>query len=119
MILGLEGEKSVEFFLVPAVAFHHVQFPHASACEHNRHIVTGEDGKLVVTQVDVLVPVVSLMTESAGPQTDLGEPPEQTWQFENNKSCATRTTSLLNFPSRNVRHGMSCQDLIIETIGMK
>ena len=62
MILGLEGEKSVEFFLVPAVAFHHVQFPHASACEHNQHIVTGEDGKLRATQVDVLVPIVSLVT---------------------------------------------------------
>ena len=40
MIFGLKGEKSVEFLLVPAVAFHYVQFPHTSAWEHNQHIVT-------------------------------------------------------------------------------
>ena len=76
MILGLEGEKSVEFFLVPAVAFHHVQFPHASTCEYNQHIVTGEDGKLVVTQVDVLVPIVSLVTYRLIVDPLHHEPPE-------------------------------------------
>ena len=58
MVERREGEESLPVFVVPGVPESDVDVPHA------------------LPHVDVLVPVISLMTETTGPQTDLGEPPE-------------------------------------------
>jgi len=59
MVEGSEGEESLPGFLVPRVSVSDIEVPHTLA------------------HLDILLPIISVVTESAGAETNLSEPPDR------------------------------------------